>query len=392
MIRRIRFVVLYLLFLFAVFETSSRLFLSLPATTDRLLAEDDLSRRRSWVQRHRSGAEVYYAFDAYDPTQGWIAKPNLRDEQAGPNWSVSTNSRGLRGKTEYAYEKTAGKLRALVLGDSFTFGDEVGDNETYSYYLQQLLPQIEVINMGVHGYGHDQMLILFKEEGVKYQPDIVILGFLEKDMARNLLEFRDYAKPKFVMENGQLALRGSPVPRPEQVLEWDWARPRTVDILSAIVQQYRVWSGLDRAAQVDITMRILDEIVGVVQSIRATPIFVYLPTGREIADPDAATEGEQVFFSLCRSIRRVRCFSSRPQFTEQVAQGKTFKVKGHWEPLGHVTAAAAMHRFLVDGAYLIAPGSAGAGFRPVARPARSSQARSSGHAEGPFGAAGARAN
>jgi hypothetical protein len=42
----------------------------------------------------------------------------------------------------------------LILGDSFTFGDEVSDNETYSYYLQQMLPHTEVINMGVHGYGH----------------------------------------------------------------------------------------------------------------------------------------------------------------------------------------------------------------------------------------------
>jgi hypothetical protein len=41
-----------------------------------------------------------------------------------------------------------------------------------------MLPHTEVINMGVHGYGHDQMLILFGEEGVKYEPDIVILGFL----------------------------------------------------------------------------------------------------------------------------------------------------------------------------------------------------------------------
>jgi len=51
----------------------------------------------------------------------------------------------------------------------------VSDNETYSYYLQKMLPNAEIINMGVHGYGHDQMLIYLEEEGVKYKPDIFII-------------------------------------------------------------------------------------------------------------------------------------------------------------------------------------------------------------------------
>jgi hypothetical protein len=118
----------------------------------------------------------------------------------------------------------------LILGDSFTFGDEVSDDETYAFYLQQMLPQAEVINMGVHGYGHDQMLILLREEGIKYEPDIVIVGFLALDMSRNLLSFRDFAKPRYVLEKGKLRLTGTPIPRPEEILKWDWARPRVVVI------------------------------------------------------------------------------------------------------------------------------------------------------------------
>ena len=56
-----------------------------------------------------------------------------------------------------------------------------------------MLPQAEIINMGVHGYGHDQMLIFLKEEGIKYKPDIVLLGFLHMDMFRNMLDFRDFS-------------------------------------------------------------------------------------------------------------------------------------------------------------------------------------------------------
>ena len=81
---------------------------------------------------------------------------------------MNTNSRGIRGTTEYDYINNSGKKRIVILGDSFVFGKEVSDNEKFPYYLQQYLPHIEVINIGVHGYGHDQILILFNEEGIKY--------------------------------------------------------------------------------------------------------------------------------------------------------------------------------------------------------------------------------
>src|SRR5262245_47270071 len=104
--------------------------------------------------------------------------------------------------------------RIVVLGDSFTFGEEVSDTETYPHLLQELLPTVEVINLGVHGYGHDQMLVLFREEGSKYEPSLVVLGFVASDMERNLMGFRDYAKPRFVVTGGELRLVGTPVPHP----------------------------------------------------------------------------------------------------------------------------------------------------------------------------------
>lgn len=64
------------------------------------------------------------------------------------NSRVSTNSRGIRGRVEHDYEKSPGKKRVLVLGDSFTFGEEVNDTETYVYYPQQLLPGfVDVLTM-----------------------------------------------------------------------------------------------------------------------------------------------------------------------------------------------------------------------------------------------------
>jgi hypothetical protein len=358
MSRKSRFVLVfgYVGFLAFLFEGSARLAFSIPQVGKRLQANEDYTFRRNWVREHqKSGMEAYYTFDMYDPSKGWIPKPNLRDVNAFNNKTLSTNSKGFRGKKDFSYTKNKEKLRILILGDSFTFGDEVSDDETYSSYLQEMLPHTEVINMGVHGYGHDQMLFLLKEEGVKYEPDIVILGFLPLDMSRNLLRFRDFAKPRFVLERGELKLIGTPVPRPEEILQWDWTRPRIVDIFSLIRHKVTKLSGLQKKEMEDITTAILMDMIGLIESIHAIPILAYLPRGKEIAMDIAVTQDEAYMLSVCQLNAKAKCFSTRPYFAEKIAQGETFKSRGHWEPAGHRTVAKAIKRYLVDEGHVTVP-------------------------------------
>jgi hypothetical protein len=347
--KRFIFVFAYGIFLAALFEGSARLALSIPQVGKHLQANEDYTYRRNWVREHQKfGLEAYYTFDMYDPTKGWIPKPNLRDVRVFNNKILNTNSKGFRGKRDFPYTKNKEKLRILILGDSFTFGDEVSDDETYSYYLQEMLPHTEVINMGIHGYGHDQMLILLKEEGVKYQPDIVILGFLPLDMSRNLFEFRDFAKPRFVLESGQLTLTGTPVPRPEEILQWDWTRPRMIDLYSLMRHKVTKLSGLQKKEMEEITAAILTDMIRLIESIHAIPILAYLPRGREITKDIAVTEDEAYMFSICKLNEKAKCFSTKPYFAEKISKGETFKSGGHWEPAGHLTVAEAIKRYLVD--------------------------------------------
>lgn len=351
--RRSLLIPIWFIFLVVVFEGSARLAFLIPQVSNRLGVRDDLSWRRSWMSRHQElGKEIYYKFDIYDSSKGWISKPNLRDMKVFDDKVLNTNSKGFRGKNEYPYSKNQDKVRILVLGDSYTFGDEVSDNETYSYYLQEMIPNAEVINLGVHGYGHDQMLILLKDEGIKYEPDIIILGFVLGDMSRNLLNFRDYAKPKFVLDNNELRLTGTPVPTPEETIKWDWARPRIADMVSLILHRLKRLSGLSSKEKDDITTAILTEIIKVADSIHAKPIFVYLPSGNEIFDPTILIPGEDYLFAMCETNDRVTCFSARPRFAEKIAKGVAFKKKGHWGTAGHLAAAEAIKLHLDDGGYV----------------------------------------
>src|SRR5215468_3569441 len=126
----------YVGFLAFLFEGSARLAFSIPQVAKRLQANDEYTYRRNWVQEHRKyGMEAYYTFDKHDPTKGWIPKANLRDVNTFDNKILNTNSKGLRGTRDFPYVKDKDKLRILILGDSFTFGDEVSDDETYPAHL-----------------------------------------------------------------------------------------------------------------------------------------------------------------------------------------------------------------------------------------------------------------
>lgn len=102
----------------------------------------------------------------------------------------TTNSQGFRGQAEYAQLKPLGVYRVIALGDSVTLGHGVEDHETFSAVLQQELGhnrQVEVINMGVSGFGTAEELIQLEQVGLAYQPDLVLLTYFPNDPYNNVV-------------------------------------------------------------------------------------------------------------------------------------------------------------------------------------------------------------
>ena len=162
--RRYLFWGLYLGFLALLAEGTARLVFAVPALDRRVDAWDDLAWRRIWVKNHNAGRSMAYSFDAYDSTKGYKTRANIRNRKVFDSKLLNTNADGFRGVREFALKKDSAKTRILLLGDSFTFGEGVSDDETYAQVLQRALPGAEVINAGVHGYAHDQMLTMLREQ------------------------------------------------------------------------------------------------------------------------------------------------------------------------------------------------------------------------------------
>ncbi|MCP4003029.1 MAG: hypothetical protein GY725_02415 [bacterium] len=115
-----------------------------------------------------------------DPDVGKRMRPNWEGREFGID--VRTNSRGLRNP-EIGYERTPEKTRVLVLGDSLTFGYRLQEEQSYPRLLEGILNSarpddpVEVINTGVVGYSTRQEAAFLRVEGVRYQPDVVLLAF-----------------------------------------------------------------------------------------------------------------------------------------------------------------------------------------------------------------------
>src|SRR5262249_22633489 len=132
--RRIRHWVAAVVCVLLCLEVGLRIAFLIPSLRETLSVNDDASWRRRWAARHaETDVAIYHSFDRFDPSLGWSTRPDLRDVRVFGDKVLNTNHRGLRGTREFDYERSD-RPRIVVLGDSFTFGEEVSDDETYAHY------------------------------------------------------------------------------------------------------------------------------------------------------------------------------------------------------------------------------------------------------------------
>jgi lysophospholipase L1-like esterase len=108
--------------------------------------------------------------------------PTVPEEfRRNPTWHISINSQGFR--TAEFGAKTPGTVRIACVGDSWTFGMPVNQDETYPSRLAALVGaahpdrRYEVLNFGILGYSSFQGLELIKRRVLDLSPDIVAIGF-----------------------------------------------------------------------------------------------------------------------------------------------------------------------------------------------------------------------
>ena len=350
--KKILLVFIYCVLFLLCLEGSARfILLYTPFLDSKTIRSDPYFRLKLVRASYHKDKESFLSGNyLYEPLRGWALKPNLNIGNAGrPDKILHTNSKGIRGVSEYTYQKQSSKKRILILGDSFTFGDEASDNVTYPYYLEKMVPGLEVLNFGVNGYGHDQMLLYLKEEGIRYKPDIVVLGFAPTGLSRNMSLCYRLPKPKFVLVDNKLQLTNVPVPTISSIISQEIFKPKIIDWLLMIQAEHGDKTHFIKERK-QLTEAIFDEMLKTIRECGAKPLFVYISTPLAMSknNPKEEKPFEDFFEQFCKE-RNIPHLFTRPYFNAVKQKGIQLKKIGHWDAQGNQIVAQVIAEYLCQG-------------------------------------------
>ena len=110
-------------------------------------------------------------------------------------------------------EKRDSNTRRIVCsGDSVTFGEHVGNDQTFCHLLAELDPKLETINMGQVGYGVDQAYLWYKRDAADLDVDVHIFAFITHDFMRMQYDkFMGVPRPVMILEDGRPIVTNVPI-------------------------------------------------------------------------------------------------------------------------------------------------------------------------------------
>ena len=146
---------------------------------------------------------------AHDPMLGYVPRAHAESRANRWNAHVSIDARTMRRNGVGAPPPATRGV--LAVGDSFTFGDQVSDDETWPAGLEQRLA-VPVWNGGVFGYSFAQAVLRAEQLLPQLPVDVLVLSFIADDLRRCEFSTRYAPTPWFDLVDGELVLRGVPVP------------------------------------------------------------------------------------------------------------------------------------------------------------------------------------
>ena len=140
-----------------------------------------------------------------DPIYGFANIPGAHEINKH-GVKIDIGEHGFRGPTP-SPEKAPGVYRVVLLGDSFVFAASIDYENTFAgvmnrYFAEKKQP-IEVIDMGVDGYGTIEEELVYEHAARKLKPDLVVLCFYVGNDLQNNYPPREYF-PGYELEDGQL--------------------------------------------------------------------------------------------------------------------------------------------------------------------------------------------
>ena len=282
--------------------------------------------------------------DIYDSELDWIPRPNCT------TWQYNTNSDGIRGTEEYSLIKN--ETRIVFIGDSFTWGEDVSDNNTFSSQLDQISGnEFEVINLGVHGYGPAQFLIHYNRTGIKYDPDVLVFALYIPDIHRATKNFKDYFKPRFIYSEGDLILKNIPIPTVEEAYDISLDIRNKKRLYSLAMLQRMFMNIYDKSANYNEEVFITEQIIKQTQELAGDEtdfVVLLIPTEEMVLEENKDYYGvlpDLIYFFEEENIQYIDLL---PTLRSHYLQKNSNLFNGHFTVEGNKVAAQGIYSSLKD--------------------------------------------
>ena len=233
-------------------------------------------------------------------------------------------------------------------GDSHTFSLGVSFEDSWSYHLAQLLgDEVQVLHFGVDGYGLDQMLLRYRRDVPLWQPDVVLVSFINHDMVRTMSVYPVFSlnwpgflvKPRMEFLDGELRVVNYPLPTPDIILgtdlisdlphveddpgyaQWDWKwrfpnGPILFRLLSTLSPRWPLANErLSTESEVSLNAAILRQTYDEILANGSLPLVVYLPSATNPAVYAMLAQTQIPYLDL------TECLSSVPPQERYVEDG-----------------------------------------------------------------------
>ncbi|MCW8885640.1 MAG: SGNH/GDSL hydrolase family protein, partial [Motiliproteus sp.] len=185
---------------------------------------------RSYQSKLTQDDEITPGLLQYHSQFGWVLAKNWQGNHKHHDFEVNYNTDSQGYRISDSRDKNGSKnveKTVAFIGDSFTFGLGVNDDQTFTALLNQKDPTTKYLNLGIPGYSTDQQYLLMKYRHSRIRANHYILVFyLGNDFLDNALGYplqTEYAKPYFTIgTGGQLVQNNYPVPKqPKPDSEWN---------------------------------------------------------------------------------------------------------------------------------------------------------------------------
>jgi len=125
---------------------------------------------------------------AAEPVLGYRRAPNQHGRYlAGTsiNSRFDINAQGWNHAGDFRTQKDSGVIRVALIGDSQVEALEVNPGETMSAVAERVMTKpgrrVDWLPFGVSGYGTSQELDVFRRYALAYNPDVVLIFFVQND-------------------------------------------------------------------------------------------------------------------------------------------------------------------------------------------------------------------